>query len=60
MVTVLSMRWRLVKRDEAGILNRDQIFERVCNYVLEFEINFKVSGEPLKGLKHEIDLTDHF
>lgn len=48
-----------MKRDEAGILNRDQIFERGCNYVLEFEINFKVSGEPLKGLKHEIDLTDY-
>lgn len=38
------------------MLNRGQIFESFCNYVMEFELNFEVSGEPLKGLKPEIDL----
>lgn len=48
-----------MKRSEAAILNTGQIFFKGFVTVMEFELNFKVNREPLKGLKHEIDLTDH-
>ena len=58
MSTVVSRRQRWVKRSEAAILNRPDFFKGFVT-VMEFELNFKVNREPLKGLKHEIDLTDH-
>lgn len=47
-----------MKRSEAAILNRPDFFKGFVT-VMEFELNFKVNRELLKGLKHEIDLTDH-